>query len=110
MSWEEPDQWLRFPYDSIHFIFGSYHDQLILQVQTLVAQASQLVLVPIQFAVALSLLIWTVGPSGFGGLATTLLLIPLGKSLVAKLKGIRRQALKCTDEVRRPLRPFWRPF
>eukprot|EP01047_Picozoa_sp_COSAG01_P048629 COSAG01_NODE_4752_length_4767_cov_1.979006_2_plen_84_part_00 len=83
---------------------------MILQVQTLVAQASQLVLVPIQFAVALSLLIWTVGPSGFGGLATTLLLIPLGKSLVAKLKGIRRQALKCTDEVRRPLRPFWRPF
>ncbi len=68
------------------------------KVQTVVAQFNHLWLVPVHFILALSLLIWTVGPAGFAGLATTLLLIPLGKKLVAKLKSIRKDALKCTDE------------
>jgi ABC-type bacteriocin/lantibiotic exporter with double-glycine peptidase domain len=54
--------------------------------------------VPTQFIFALGLLIYTVGVSGFAGLATTMLLIPLGKRLVAKLKEIRKLALACTDE------------
>lgn len=45
------------------------------KVQTVVAQFNHLWLVPVHFILALSLLIWTVGPAGFAGLATTLLLI-----------------------------------
>ena len=68
------------------------------KVQTVVSQVNHLWLVPVHFIMALSLLILTVGPAGFAGLATTFLLIPLGKKLVAKLKDIRKEALKCTDE------------
>ena len=45
------------------------------KVQTVVAQFNHLWPVPVHFMLALSLLIWTVGPAGFAGLATTFLLI-----------------------------------
>ena len=68
------------------------------KVQTCVSQFNHLWLVPTHFLLALSLLIYTVGIAGLAGLATILLLIPLGKKLVAKLKELRKQALQCTDE------------